>query len=286
MGERGDTAPVLQPLRHFALFAALYVAAQVAALALLSGVQVPLRAVIVGALAALGTWLVDRSGPWPGQLDRGDLRAQPDRVRFLRQHALLARVLSIAALVAATALALQWGVYATIVPLSVIGLLCYSRWGQPGRRIKDRLGLKTLAIAGSITALAAALVHVDAQVQWSVLWPGVIVLLLRISADAMRCDIDDAKSDARHGTRTVANVFGIQRTWRLALAIDVLGAAVVLALGSTIGWLAALVLALVPLGASIMLFSWQPNRSRDLVDALAAMAIALAWGVIVCVQGV
>ena len=276
---------MLNALRHFALIAALYVAAQVVAMALLAGAQVPLLAMAVAGLAALGTYLVDRSGPWPGLPDRGDLRSQPDRVRFLRRHAQLARIMSVVALVAALALAVRWGAWAVVVPLSVVGLLCYSRCGLPGRRIKDRLGLKTLAVTVSISALVAVLVHVAEQVDWWVLWPGVIVLLLRIGADAMRCDIDDAQADARQGTRTVANVCGIATTWRLALAIDAVAAAIVLALGPSIGWPAALALALLPLAASVTLTVWKPIHSRDLVDGMAAIAIGLAWVVVVFVHG-
>ena len=62
------------------------------------------------------------------------------------------------------------------------------------------------------------------------------VLVLRVFADAMRCDIDDVNADQRHGTRTFANTFGVQFAWRGALVLDGVCGTGGIGLGTS-GWL-------------------------------------------------
>lgn len=273
----GDTVAVIAPLRHLAVFAGCYVAAQAAAACLLAGVAVSWRVVAVAGLTAIGTYLVDRSGPWPGPLDRADIRAEPQRVRFLRQHTVLVRLLALGAPLLAFVLALQWGPWVAVVPLSIIGLLCYSKWALPGRRMKDRLVLKNAAVAVSITSLAMALAYAGGGATPRVLSIVSVVLVLRVFADAMRCDIDDVESDRRQGTHTFANTFGVGVAWRLALVLDVCAAAAALALVPVIGWTVAIVVGCVPLFGSIVLNMVRPKRVRDLVDALGALGVLVAW---------
>jgi len=267
-------------VRHLAIFAACYVAAQVVAAAVLAGVAVSWRAVLVAGLTGLGTYLVDRSRPFAGTPDPGDLRAEPERVRFMLAYQLPVRLLACAALALALLLALPWGVYAALVPLSVVGLLCYSRWSAHGRRLKDVLWLKNPTVAVSITAFALLLVYATSTTQWSMFLLAGVVLLLRITADAMRCDIDDAESDARQGTRTVANVLGVPAAWRLALLLDVAAAGAACAEAPHIGWLPAIAMGGIPLAASGVLTMWKPRRSRDLVDAIGALSVLVAWCVV------
>jgi 4-hydroxybenzoate polyprenyltransferase len=267
-------------VRHLAIFASCYVAAQVIAAAVLVGADVSWRAVLVAALTGLGTYLVDRSRPFAGTLDRGDLRAEPERVRFMLAYQLPVRLLAVVALVIALVLALPWGVYATLVPLSVVGLLCYSRWSRHGRRLKDLLWLKNPTVAVSITAFALLLVYATSATNWPMLLLAGVVLLTRITADAMRCDIDDAESDARQGTRTVANVLGVPAAWRLALLLDVVAAGAACAEAPHIGWLPAIAMGGIPLAAGCVLTMWKPRRSRDLVDAFGAISVLVAWCVV------
>lgn len=269
-------------LGHLAVYAACYVTAQVMLATMLAGASLTWRVVLVAALVALGTYLVDRSGPWPGPADRGDLRAHPDRVRFLRRHALLVRLLAIASLGGAFLAALPWGPVAAVVPVSVLGLLCYGRWALPGRRLKDRLWIKNGTVALSITLLALVLVSFTDAGHPEPLGLGVAgaVLLLRVGADAMRCDIDDARSDARQGTRTVANVLGVETAWRIALVLDVAAAGAALASAPLLGWGAALALAIVPLVPGVLLTLRRPPAVRDLVDAGGALGVLLAWALV------
>ncbi|MCH2136357.1 MAG: UbiA family prenyltransferase [Phycisphaerales bacterium] len=263
---------------HLAVFAACYVAAQTLMVSLLVGQGVCWRAIMIALLTALGTYLVDRSGPWPGHPDRGDLRAHPKRVRFLRRHAPCVRVTAVTALTAAFLLAVPWGLVATVVPLSVIGLLCYARWALPGRRLKDRLWIKNPAVAASITMLAVALAFAHGQeVATSTALIAAGVVLLRVWADAMRCDIDDAESDARQGTRTIANVLGPEAVWRGAISLDTLAAALALLTAGALGWPVAIALAMVPLAMSIVLTVYRPTPIRDLVDATGALSVLIAW---------
>lgn len=267
-------------VRHLAIFAACYVAAQVVAAAVLVGVAVSWRAVLVAGLTGLGTYLVDRSRPFAGTPDRGDLRAEPERVRFMLAYLLPVRLLACGALATALLLALPWGVYATLVPLSVVGLLCYSRWSRHGRRLKDLLWLKNPTVAVSITAFALLLVHATSTIEWSTLVPAGAVLLLRITADAMRCDIDDAESDARQGTRTAANVLGVAATWRLALLLDAAAAGAACTAAPIIGWTPAVAMGGIPFAAGCLLTVWRPRRSRDLVDAVGAASVLVALFVV------
>ena len=271
---------MVKGLGHLAVFAACYVAGQAIAACLLAGVGVSWRIVTVAGLTAIGTYLVDRSGPWPGAIDRADVRAAPDRVRFLRRHTVLVRCIAIGAPAVAFVVALPWGPWVAIVPLSVIGLLAYSKWALPGRRIKDRLLLKNAAVAISITALALALAHAGGGATVWVLGAAAPVLVLRVFADAMRCDIDDVNADQRHGTRTFANTFGVQVAWRGALVLDGCAALAALALVPVVGWGISIAVGSVPLIGGIALTVLQPKPSRDLVDALGAVGVLLAWGLV------
>jgi 4-hydroxybenzoate polyprenyltransferase len=176
--------------------------------------------------------------------------------------------------------ALPWGPWVAIVPLSVIGLLAYSKWALPGRRIKDRLLLKNAAVAISITALALALAHAGGGATAWVLGAVAPVLVFRVFADAMRCDIDDVNADQRHGTRTFANTFGVQAAWRGALVLDGCAALAALALVPVVGWGISIAVGSVPLIGGIALTVLQPKPSRDLVDALGAVGVLLAWGLV------
>ncbi len=261
-----------------AVFAALYVGAQVVAVAVLSGTPVPWLAVAVAALTGWGTYLVDRIGPTPGPPDRGDMRSTPDRVRFLWRFDTPARVLAVLALGGAFMLALPWGGWASLVPLSVIGVLIYARWAPPGRRIKDRLWLKTLAIAASITVFALAMVHVAVDAPLRLLGIAGAVVFFRVMADAMRCDIDDADSDARVGTRTIANVFSPTTAWRCALLLDCVAVGFAVAAVPLVG-MPALAVGVIPCVASMVLMYTRPAAVRDWVDFLGTTSVAVAWAV-------
>ena len=268
---------MLHKMRHLAVLAACYMGAQVIAAAVLMGVQVPMRAVLVATLTRLGTYLLDRAGPWPGPVDRGDLQSAPDRVRLMRRYGAAVRTLAVTALLAAQVMALPLGVYATLAPLSVVGLVGYAHWAVPGRRVKDRLWIKTLAVAGCITAFAVLLVQARGEVDAAVLWPVGLVLLLRVSADAMRCDLDDAYADARQGTRTLANVYGAGFTWRVSVVLDLAAAGVAIAAIGHMRWTAVLWMALLPAAAGITLAILRPRQVRDLVDGVGAAAVVVAW---------
>ena len=281
-----DTVRVLAAARHLAVFAAFYVAAQAVAACLLTGVAVSGRIVAVAALTAMGTYLVDRSGPWPGRPDRGDLRAEPERVRFLRRNTVLVRCLAIGAPLVAFGLAVPWGPWVAVVPLSVIGLLCYSKWALPGRRIKDRLLLKNAAVALSIASLALVLSRAGGGATWLALATVAPVLVLRVMADAMRCDIDDVDADRRQGTRTLANTFSVKVAWRVAMAMDGCAAVAALAMVPMVGWGVSIAVGSVPLIGGIVLTVLQPKPSRDLVDALGAVGVLVAWGLVSGLLGV
>ncbi len=193
-----------------------------------------------------------------------------------------ARPIRTAAVVLAfAAAAVGWSIHPglpLLVPAAHLGVLAYASLPTSVRR-KNRLFLKNLAVAASIAALLAIVLVVALPGDWR--WPPlavvVIFLLLQVFADAMLCDIDDAESDRRFGTRTIPNTFGVRVTWRLALALSI-GAQVVLLAGAAAGqldvgasaWLAASLMVTL-----LLLAWWRPRPVRDAVDLRLPVAVAV-----------
>ncbi|MCP4837840.1 MAG: UbiA family prenyltransferase [Planctomycetes bacterium] len=275
------TETTLVACGHLALWAGLYAGGCVLFVEVVVGEPLRWRPIGIAALLTMGTYLLDRVGPWPSMPDRGDMASVPHRVRFLRRQVYGVRWLAMALLVAALVMALAEGIFAAItVPAAVVGMMGYAH--VPGqRRLKDRLLIKNASVAMSMTALAAVLVVFPrwpqswAAIQWTPLVIALAAVFLHVLAGAMLCDLDDARSDARQGTRTLPNTIGPLKTWWCAEA------ATVLAGGFLLGGVAfavvpagiGITLAGLPVAGVILLKASGAQRIRDLVDIMFPLAV-------------
>jgi 4-hydroxybenzoate polyprenyltransferase len=275
---------MLDACGHLAVWPGLYAGGCVLFIESLTGGPFRWRPVAIAGFLTTGTYLLDRLGPWPSMPDRADLASTPERVRFLRRRVPHSRVLASAVLLASFALSLAEGVFAAaLVPLAVLGMIGYAH--PPGAwRLKDRLLLKNAVVAASMTAMAVVLVafpgwpRFGATVQWAPLALAAAALFMHVMAGAMLCDLDDADSDARHGTRTLPNTIGAEKTWWCAEALTAAAGALTL-LGVACGLVSpglGVAIAGLPLAAVILLRAAGPMRTRDLVDVLYPIAVAAA----------
>jgi 4-hydroxybenzoate polyprenyltransferase len=272
----------------------LYVGAAVVMLSDLLQAPTPLVAAAGATLLTMSVYQLDRI-KWSNRLlDPADAEAHPERSAFLLHHATAVRSMSLV-LAAASAALLGWRFWplALLVPLSHGGMLLYAG-GEHSKRIKDRLGLKNLAVAGAITALALTVVLApmrgassagatggDAQ-GWmppaTMTIAGAGFLTLIVLADAMLCDIEDASSDARYGTRTLPNTIGAGGTWAVAMALHVVAAAILI--GERLVREGALDAATwsrpTALCASLALLALlRPKNLRDAVDMRLAVVVVI-----------
>jgi 4-hydroxybenzoate polyprenyltransferase len=229
-------------------------------------------------LLTIGTYLLDRVGPWPAIPDRADVMSVPERVRFLRRRVPRVRLLAGVVLAAAVTLLLaREPLLALLVPASVLGLVVYAHTPD-GWRLKDRLLVKNVAVAASMTAMAVVLVWLVDRPPPAQAALAVIPVFLTATAAAVLCDLDDAAADARRGTRTLPNVFGPAAAWWAAGFLIVAAAAVlvVLACLGVMPWRAAGPMAAAPAVVVGLLLAFRPRRVRDLVDVAFPLAMLCA----------
>jgi 4-hydroxybenzoate polyprenyltransferase len=227
---------VIAALGHLALWAALYAAACVAWVVVLSGEGRALTAgpMVFAACTAGAVYLLDRVKWRDGLLDPADAAAHPERQRFLRARrrglrAAAAALLGTAVVVGA---ARDWA----------LGLLPFAGWAgvwiYAGRRPreahlpprpKDLTGVKNAFVACGLAGFAGLSAEgwttaSGAQIALAAGAVGLVVL-----GDAVLCDLDDLDADAAHGTWTLPVVLGRMRAGLAAWLVHVCAAAVVLA---------------------------------------------------------
>lgn len=295
---------LLARLGDSALLPSAYVGAAVCLFAMLAELD-PAPARIGTALAcavptALASYLLDRVKWRDAWLDPADPEAHPDRHAMLWPRRRSIRLGCAAALVVATLSAatlgdpeagiLGWWP-ATIPAGSVFGAWLYA--GRPRRnrpRPKDRLILKNAAVGISVASLAAALALAAAEraaTPWAALLamtdPAVALvtasLALRVAADAIWCDLDDADVDRRFGTASVPARLGPSKARTICLATTALGgglAAIATSDGRGLLWAAAAMI-----GGAWLAFR-RPTRVRDpielrLVVETSGLALLLAF---------
>ncbi len=184
-------------------------------------------AYICAAATAIGVYLLDRVKITDRLMDPADPHAKPGRYAFLhpRRAPLRWAVLVLAAVAAVAA----WFVQPFAVLLvagAFAGIHGYSgrvTHSEPRTRVKDIFLVKNLAVAAAIVAftLGLALLGSRSMCDWPVVVAGVVLLGVRIAADAALCDIDDEAADRQFGTRTLPTRIGRDRTWLAALCIGV-----------------------------------------------------------------
>lgn len=270
---------LIEAAGHLALWAGWYALGCALYLAWLMGLSVSPRTLTTVFLVTVGTYLLDRVGPWPAPPDRADVASVPGRVRFLRRAVPQVRIVAALVLVLGCALAVTDGpLVALVVPAAVVGMLCYSH-APDTRRLKDVIVVKNLTVSVSITALVVVLVcAASSGWSWDRLSVASAALLLNVMAGAMLCDLDDRHADARRGTRTIPNTLGPSASWWIADALVAAAAGIVL-IGAHAGMLDAThatALALLPLGIALLLHLARPRRVRNLVDIAFPAAVVCA----------
>lgn len=277
-------------LGYLAVWNALYaVALLLAATHLLNLAHEPFA--IAGAFfMALGVFLLDRVKPRDSMLDPADEAANPGRFAFHRAHARTLRAFIVISVLtgAACMLFANRPIAALLAILAPVGVLVYGTLRPPtGVRLKDRPIRKNLSVAISL-ACFALFIALGPTLR---LDPSIVIdrapeelsafawIALIVFADAALCDLDDAESDARFGTRTLANTLPARRLWLLALVAQIAaapfafwGAALS---GATLPFVVAW-WAITPPVSLVFLRAIKPARVRDLIDARFALIGAVA----------
>jgi len=283
----------LAPFGDIALLPAAYVGAATWLFAMLSGLEVaPARLAAAVACAVLTAWaiyLLDRVKWRDAWLDPADPEAHPNRHALLWPRRRAIRIGCVAALAVAGGLgavlgdsgAGVFGRWPAAIPAgAVVGAWIYA--GRPRRerpRPKDRLLVKHAAVGAAIAGLAAALGLAAAEraaTPWAVLAAIAAIentavvsiaialaLALRVAADAIWCDLDDAASDRRFGTVSLPARLGPSAAWAMGLVLIALGGGLA-ALAAPDGRGAAWAIAAIAGGAWLAVR--RPPRVRDLVE--------------------
>lgn len=277
---------------YLSVWNALYATALVVAATQLLGRRHEPIALAGAFFLALGVFLLDRVKPADGMLDPADEAAHPERFAFHRAHARALRVTIVAGtLTGAGCMVLANRPYAAaLAVLAPLGVLIYGTVRpSSGVRVKDRPVRKNLAVSLSLASFALLIVlgptlratpsivldRAPAEV-CAFVW-----IALVVCADAALCDLDDRHTDARFGTRTLANSLPRSRLWVLALVAQIVAApfacwaAALSRAGnaSVIAWWAV-----APPATLAIIALWKPSRVREFIDArLAAVGgVAMA----------
>lgn len=238
------------------------------------------RGYIFALLVGLGVYLLDRVKLTDRAFELGDAESVPGRYAFVQRHARALRVFAVVSLAGATAIgATAWWV---LIPVPVIAagvVTVYSGGLTPSRAgLKTVLVVKNLIVAVCLASLGVVAAMAESH-RLSVPVAAWGVVLVRVFADSVACDIADAPHDRAHGTGTVPGRFGNAAGWGAVIACDVVACALGLGVHGTHG--AALVWTVGAL-VTTPLIALAPTRFvRDLVDVrLTALAIGamLAMG--------
>ncbi len=274
-------------LSYAAVWPGLYVAAGVAYISQIGvGRVVRWDALLMSLLTGMGAYLLDRAKLRDDWLDPPDGVAHPERFEFVRRHRRGLRVMALLWLAGATWLGWRmsdggWG--AAMPVLSAAGVVAYAAGPRRGRaRPKDVLVLKNAYVAGGICGFAL-LTHLAAcgarvgELAGGVtpaLVYGVVTLFLRVGADSVLCDLDDAHADRRFGTATLATRLGRVGAWNVAFATRLVLAGV-LAAGLVGDPRAGLFWGVATGATSLWLRVARPRRLRDWVDGRFAIEAAV-----------
>jgi len=234
--------------------------------------SLPPAALLYVALAGHAGYLLDRVKFRDRALDPADAMADPRRHARLHRWSRPLRVVMIAEWILAGVIG--WSVHPILAALVLVGIgagYAYSGWpgGGPRRRLKDHTALKSAMTAAAHTALAAfaTLAHDPAPVARRPM--GVIAAIMGVwilvAGDAVICDLDDRVSDDAHATRSVTVVAGAFWSGAGAIAMLVLGCAILIVSGAPMALGARTAIAAM-LVASAAIVLRAPNR-RDWIDA-------------------
>jgi 4-hydroxybenzoate polyprenyltransferase len=294
---RLDPRRMLEALGDLALLPAIYVAAATALFAALTEATISPAAIAFAALVAWPVYLLDRVKWRDAWLDPADAAAHPRRQALLHPRRVAIRAISLAMLGGASLIAWRLApsprsalsTFAIGLPmLAAIGAWVYA--GRPRRqapRPKDLLPLKSPAVGVAIAAFSCMvtlafdprLASIEAARDFVAQPPSLFALgaiALRVTGDAIWCDLDDAASDRRHRTASVPATCGVAAGWWIGGLLCVTGASLALAgrpdaLGVTAASAAAI--------GTMALFLGRPTPARDLAELRLPLEAALVLAV-------
>lgn len=226
-----------QALSHLALWPGLYVASAVCFVVLIAARPAVhdtawLLAVPFAACTAAAAYLLDRVALRDSLVDPAEAAANPRRTAFLAPHRRLIRLVSLALLIAATAIAALVSPALLPVPwLSALGVIAYTaRPRLMPRAVKDLLLVKNAYVAGGIAGFAAVIAAAVFPGRSLAILIAALPLAVRVFADAALCDLDDEAGDRRAGTATLATAFGRRAALNLATSLRAVAALMVVTL--------------------------------------------------------
>ncbi len=290
--------PIRTILSALALWPGLYLAGAVLFVIFIAGTASPqpIWPALFALTTGVGVYLLDRIKISNRRLDPADRAARPVRFAFLAAHAPGVRVLAATSLAAAILIAWRFappgrvGWLAAVPLVAATGVVVYAAGPRRARpRPKDILVFKNAYVASGIVGFALITARLWDPAPLLTLpvplgpWVFAAAMLLpRVFADAVLCDLDDLNADTRFGTSTIPATIGLSHTKRAAITARVLLAAplALIPIGPTparFAWAGATVL------SSIALLPLSPGRFRDPVD-LALGVEAVCVGLLVLVQ--
>ncbi|MEZ6234622.1 MAG: hypothetical protein R3B68_10570 [Phycisphaerales bacterium] len=274
---------------HLAIPLGLYTAAGVVAIAQVAGQQ-PEASWPVGLgfafCTGMGAYLLDRVKLRDAWADPPDRRAHPARAAFIDRHRHAIRGLIVVLAIAAGVLGamLSWLLVAGLAAM-LVGVLVYA--GRPrGRspRPKDVLLVKNTFVAVGITGLAWATAWAMAGGLGA--WRGMALAIghvfVRVLADSVLCDVDDAAADGAFATETIATRFGAAGAWAVAdgLRLVVGVAMLVVPWGA---WWPRVAWGVATIVSTMVVRLVRPARVRDWVDLRLPLEATVVGAVLVFV---
>lgn len=242
----------------------------------------------------VAVYLLDRVKLRNVWLDPADADAHPRRHAFIVRHAARLRAMSAALLLFAAVLGAWLLPLGWFLPvLAAIGVLTYAGRPRGDRaRPKDVLLLKNAYVAAGITGFAAIIAigaaHPDrtldsfthvVQDHFAPLAITCALLMVRVLADAILCDLDDETADRRFNTRTLPVRLGRARAWNAAMGLRLFTAGL-LAIAPVLPAVPRLTWCVVTVLSSLVLRFVAPTRVRDWVDSRFFVESCVVWIVV------
>jgi len=236
MTEQIRAIPLMTRLSHIALWPACYTLGVY--LLIVYTLELPLpdwATVLFLLLVAHSCYLLDRVKLSDKRQDPADAIALPDRALLFAERSIQIRIMLFVELLIAMLSGFFISPLLVLIPLgALIGVQFYAgRGASPSKpRMKDLPALKSFFISSAHIALVVAVLW--GQNHALIGHPEPIVLLsllglwLIVSGDAILCDLDDHRSDALYGTRSLPVLLGDTRAWLLAEGLIFLGCAMLL----------------------------------------------------------
>lgn len=270
---------------YLAAWPAVYLLSASSLLADLASLPQPTPAAAVMLVGiGLSVYLIDRVKIADCFLDPADAVTHPARHEWLWQHRMGARTLAVLAAVLASVAGGFIHPLLIAAPLAgQLGVFAYS--GNPSKhdggrvRLKDIPFIKNLAASVGIVSIAAIAVHIPNEAPFNLgAFDAIGVVAILVFADCALCDVGDEVGDRTHGTRTLAVLFGPDRTRVMASAMALCAAGLAWQISHSLVWAVAIA------GTQVVLACLPARLVRNATD-LRLPALAGVILLVSCVKG-